>query len=228
MRAGVRSILARLAATAFAFALLAPLAVRAELESNARAEAPLRALEYTVNERVDGRHGAGTVALTITRVTAERGFTVQIREDRGTGEPSDIRADVDRTGTISTRSGETLTREAQTILYFLALGSQNLTGMDKGDEWHAEGALPDGHQQTRYTVLRSLSDGRIDLGITRAITLDSGETSSWRGTLVYDYKAIMPVSIALSGRIRSHLDDSLKTSDIAVEMKLRSDSFRKP
>jgi len=37
----------------------------------------------------------------------------------------------------------------------------------------------------------------------------------------------MPVSISLNGRLRSHTEDVLRTSDVTFEMQLKSDTFQK-
>jgi len=165
--------------------LIAALAFGPLSAAPARASAPLRALEYAVSERVDGHRVAGTVAVAITSINDDRGFAVNVREAIGDEETA-VEANVDRHGAITMRRGDRVTREEQAVLYFLALGSENLTGMDKGDEWRADGAVPEGRQETHYTVLRSLSNGRIDLGITRAIWMNNGDTSSWRGRVFYD------------------------------------------
>jgi hypothetical protein len=199
---------------------------RADVSYPLRSDHALRALQYSVSERIDGQRIGATVSVEITNMMSDRGFGVDIREERD-GDSTDAHVTVDQYGSIATRRGEWLTREEQAVLYFLSLSSQNLTGMDKGDEWKANGTVPSGHHETRYTVLRTLSGGRIDLGVTRSIWMDNGETSSWRGAVVYDYQAIMPVSISLNGRVRLHANDSLRTSDVAIQMQLRSDSFQK-
>jgi len=212
---------------AMAIGPLVALPAGAEVSVPSHASAALRSLQYAVTERVDGRRVGGTVAVAITSINDDRGFGVDVREEMGDEDAVRVHANVDRYGAIFVRRGESLTREEQAVLYFLALSSQNLTGMDKGDEWRANGTVPDGHHETRYTVLRSLSDGRIDLGVTRSIWLSNGETSSWRGTVVYDYQAIMPVSISLSGRVRSRSEEALRTSDVTLRMQLQSDTFQK-
>jgi hypothetical protein len=212
---------------AIACALLCTQGANAEVTIPSRSDHALRALEYTVTERVDGHRIGATVSVAITNMTADRGFGVDVREEVANGDTADTHVNVDRYGSITARRGEPLTREEQAVLYFLSLSSQNLTGMDKGDAWKANGTVPDGHHETHYTVLRSLSNGRIDLAVTRSIWLDSGETSSWRGAVVYDYQAIMPVSISLNGRIRSRGEAALHTSDVAIEMRLRADTFQK-
>jgi mRNA-degrading endonuclease toxin of MazEF toxin-antitoxin module len=199
---------------------------RAEVSYPVRSDHALRALQYVVSERIDGQRIGATVSVEITNMTADRGFGVDIREERDGGS-SDAHVIVDQFGSIATPRGEWLTREEQAVLYFLSLSSQNLTGMDRGDAWKADGTLPNGHHETRYTVLRTLSGGRINLGVTRSIWMDNGETSSWRGDIVYDYQAIMPVSISLNGRVRLRGDDAVRTSDVVIQMQLRSDSFQK-
>jgi len=57
--------------------------------------------------------------------------------------------------------------------------------------------------------------------------MSNGDTSSWRGRVVYDYQAIMPVSISLNGRLRSHTEDVLRISDVTFEMQLKSGTFQK-
>jgi hypothetical protein len=38
----------------------------------------------------------------------------------------------------------TLSLEAKLLVYFFALGAQNMTGLGRGDEWAADGATGDG------------------------------------------------------------------------------------
>lgn len=189
----------------------------------AAADASLRHLEYRVTVAVDGMREARTVRADILRVTDDRGMTVEVDESMPGDERREF-VDLDRYGSVIEHGAPALTREESVMLYFLSLSAQNLTGMSRGDEWKAGGDVPGGRQETRYIVLRSDDDGRIDLSVSRTIAL-TRETSSWRGIVQFDYKTIVPRKISLSGRVRTRDTERLRVSDIKLTVLLTADSF---
>jgi hypothetical protein len=197
----------RLAALILASVLsAAPLAAAA-------AEAPLRHVEYTVVTQVDGRSARSRLLLDLVGTTADRGVQLEIAQpDQG----GPVRVDVDKRGVATVANDVTLTREAALLVYFFALGAQNMTGLDPGDEWG-------GSDGTRFRVVRKPAEGRLDIAFTRAVE-GLGERADYRGRLVYDAFKVVPLSFDARGDVRNGDDAAAPARQIRVALTLTKDS----
>jgi hypothetical protein len=64
-----------------------------------------------------------------------------------------------------------------------------------------------------YNVTRNDGRGHVILAVTRAVSYDRGERSSWSGTIEYDANAFVPTAVAFNG-------------SASVRLRLKSDTFR--
>ena len=187
----------------------------------------LRHIEYAVTLAIDGKPLKATVKADITAMTSDGGASVELVEAATDRDASPLRTDIDRFGAISTPASAALSQEEIAVLNFLALESENIAGLEKGNEWSRDTVLPGGHESTKYSVVQTDNDRHVQLQVTRTLAFDGGASSSWHGRVDYDAHAIVPTSIVLAGRVREvAADQSLRTHDISLTIKLASDSFK--
>jgi hypothetical protein len=164
--------------------------------SAAAADPSLRHVEYDVTTRVDGRASSTHLALDLVRAASDRSITLDLAESDA-ADP--VRIDVDARGVVRCAHDARLSREAKLLVYFFALGAQNMTGLGRGDEWAADGATGDGAQhRTHFRVVRTPGPGRLDIAYTRTLDL-SDERTDLHGRLVYDSFKVVPVSFDAAG-----------------------------
>ncbi|HTJ26395.1 MAG TPA: hypothetical protein VMA36_09525 [Candidatus Limnocylindria bacterium] len=184
-------------------------------------DAPLRHVEYAVNGEFDGRPLHTRLVLDLVGTTADRGISLDLDEP-GAAEPAHL--DVDRYGAVHVVDGVTLTREEALLVYFFALGAQNLTGMDRGDAWSDTGETGVGAEHlTRFRVVRTPGEGRIEVAFTREIE-DGYEHDGYRGRLLYDTHKVVPVAFDARGEIRETQDGSPRMHAVHLTVSLLQDS----
>jgi hypothetical protein len=177
------------------------------------AVASLRHVEYAVTTQVDGRSTRSRLLLDLVGTTADRGVQLEIAQP-DQGEP--VRVDVDKRGVATVANDVTLTREAALLVYFFALGAQNMTGLDPGDEWG-------GADGTRFRVVRKPAEGRLDIAFTRVVD-GLGERADYRGRLVYDAFKVVPLSFDARGDVRDGDVVAVPARQIRVALTLTKDS----
>ncbi|MEA2688632.1 MAG: hypothetical protein QOD51_1239 [Candidatus Eremiobacteraeota bacterium] len=181
----------------------------------------LRHVEYAVTTQVDGRASASHLVLELVGTTAERGVRLEIAE-ADAAEP--VRVRVDANGTATVEGGAQMSREAKLLVYFFALGAQNMTGLGRGDEWGADGMTGDGAQhRTRFRVVRTPAEGRLDIAFTRKLEL-SDERADYRGRLLYDAFKVVPIAFDASGEVRASEAGAERAHDVRLAVKLLRDS----
>ena len=197
----------RLVALALASAFTAaPLAAPA-------AVVPLRHVEYTVTTQVDGHSTRSRLLLDLVGTTADRGLQLEIVQP-DQGEP--VRVDVDKLGVATVTSDVPLTREAALLVYFFALSAQNMTGLDRGDEWG-------GADGTRFRVVRKPAEGRLDIAFTRAVE-GLGERADYRGRLLYDAFKVVPLSVDARGEVEASAPGGPRSHEVRLALTLVKDS----
>ena len=177
------------------------------------AVASLRHVEYAVTTQMDGRSARSRLVLDLVGTTADRGVQLEIAQP---DQDEPVRVAVDKHGVATVENDVTLTREAALLVYFFALGAQNMTGLDPGDEWGgADGA--------RFRVVRKPAEGRLDIAFTRAVE-GLGERADYRGRLVYDAFKVVPLSLDARGDVRNGDDVATAARQIRVALTLTKDS----
>ena len=184
---------------------------------------PLRHVEYAVRTTVAGQSAASRLLLDLIATTPGGGLTLDLTApDRG----ETVRVDVAGDGAATVRSGGELGRAGAALLYFFALGSQNLTGMGPGDAWSVDGSAGDGAQQvTHFRVVARPVDGWLDVAVVRAVSAADTRVE-YRGRLLYDAFKVVPISFDLSGNVHENEGGLDRTYPIRVAATLVSDSQR--
>jgi hypothetical protein len=197
------------------------LTILAATASTAFADQPLRHVEYAVTTNVDGRASTSRLLLDLVGTTNDRGVALTIAEP-GVADP--VRVDVDARGVATNASRDaTLSLEAKLLVYFFALGAQNMTGLGRGDEWAADGATGDGAQhRTRFRVVRTAGEGRLDIAFTRDLEL-GGEHTGYHGRLLYDAFKVVPLSVDARGEVQASAPGG-PTREVRLALTLVKDS----
>jgi hypothetical protein len=189
--------------------------------SAASAHESLRHVEYAVTTQVDGHATSSRLMLDLVATTADRGVSVEIAESDA-AQP--VRVDVDARGVATIPRDAQLSREARLLVYFFALGAQNMTGLGRGDEWGADGVTGDGaRHQTRFRVVRTTGEGRLDIAFTRKLDL-CAELADYHGRLLYDAFKVVPVSFEASGAVRTAGNADEPQHQIRLAIRLTGDS----
>jgi hypothetical protein len=177
--------------------------------SPARAEIrPLRHMEYLTTAAADGRTAQSRVALDLLDTSADNGVTVDLTQN---GES--IVLDVDKHGTMTSSDLVPMSPEATMLVYFFALGSQNLAGLDSGERWSADG--------TDYHIV-DVRDGRFEIEFARAADRDEG-TTAFHGRLTYDVQKVVPIAFDAQTEVAPD-GDAGPPRVVHVTAKLLSDS----
>lgn len=185
------------------------------------ADQPLRHVEYVVTTSVDGHASTSRLLLDLVGTTNDRGVSLTIVEP---GVAGLVRVDVDKRGIATNASDAALSLEAKLLVYFFALGAQNMTGLGRGDEWAADGATGDGAQhRTRFRVVRTPGEGRLDIAFTRDLEL-GGEHTGYRGRLLYDAFKVVPLSVDAQGEVEAGAPGAPRGHEIRLALTLVKDS----
>jgi hypothetical protein len=185
------------------------------------ADQPLRHVEYAVTTNVDGRASTSRLLLDLVGTTNDRGVSLTIAEP---GVADLVHVDVDARGVATNASDATLSLEAKLLVYFFALGAQNMTGLGRGDEWAADGATGDGaRHRTRFRVVRTPGEGRLDIAFTRDLEL-SGEHTGYHGRLLYDAFKVVPLSVDARGEVQASDPGGPHTHEVRLALTLIKDS----
>lgn len=185
---------------------------------------PLRHLEYRVSFGIDGPPRVGSVQLDLVSTGGDGAVTVDVSEVIHNGDDRIVRVDIDRGGTLRTVLNDTLSSPQHALLAILALESENMHGVDLGDNWTRETGVPGGRASTRFRVTKNDGRGHVALAITCTIEFASGDQTSWRGTANYDTNTFVPTAIVLTG---SSVDDGRRHT-FSLNLRLVEDTFSKP
>jgi hypothetical protein len=146
----------------------------------ARAEIkPLRHMEYVTTAVADGQTARSHVALDLLDTNSDSGVTVGLTQN---GES--VVLDVDKHGTMTSSDIVSMSPEATLLVYFFALGSQNLAGLDSGERWSADG--------TDYHIVNARA-GTFEIEFAHAADPDQGHTA-FHGRLMYDVQKVVPIA----------------------------------
>ena len=181
----------------------------------------LRHVEYAVTTNVDGRASTSRLVLDLVGTTNDRGIALTIAEP-GVADP--VHVDVDARGTATVARDASLSDEAKLLVYFFALGAQNMTGLGRGDAWAADGATGDGAQhRTRFRVVRTPGEGRLDIAFTRDLELSGGHTG-YHGRLLYDAFKVVPLSVDAHSEMQASEPGGTRTHERRLALTLVKDS----
>lgn len=187
----------------------------------ANAAPPLRHVAYAVSSEIDGRASTAQLALDLVATGGEGALTIELSEPDA-AEP--VRVEVDREGVATVAGHAPLSREAALLVYFFALSAQNMTGLEPGDEWRADGDTGDGaRHQTRFRVVRTPAEGRLDIAFTRTLAL-AGEHADYHGKLLYDAFKVVPLGFSAEGEVRATEDGVPRTHAVRLALTLTGDS----
>jgi hypothetical protein len=186
---------------------------------------PLREVEYSVTATSDGLARHARVRLDFQGGDARAAMQVALDEMDGTNEENAPNVTLDHTGVTAIDNSEGLTDEEEAICYFMALESQDMDGLSRGDNWVSRAAVPGGQQTTHFVVTDVTGNGYIAFSVQRSIQRRDGSTANWRGTMTYDAHAIVPTSIALQGEIDPAGQRAPRR--IALAITLASDTFQR-
>ena len=199
-------------------------ALAGSLILGATAAAPaegLRHVDYHVAFGLNGRPANGTIRLDFVSAHGEGAVTVDVADD----EAVPVRARIDRQGHIATVLDQTLSDADLALLAAVALETENLNGVEVGDQWQRTTRIPGGRSTVHYKVTGNDSRGRVNLSVARTTVCDNGETSTWRGTVTYDADSFVPIAVTLTGRVHTLDDPGTRSRAVSVSLKLLHDSF---
>lgn len=199
-------------------------ALAAALFLGAGAAAPaasLRHVDYRLAFGLDGAPTSGMVRLDFVLAHGEGAVTVDLADD----DAAPVRAKIDRSGAIDTIRDQTLSNADLTLLNVIALETENLNGVEVGDQWSRTTRIPGGRATTHYKVTRNDDRGHVSLVVAWTVQCSDGAFSTWRGTVEYDANRFVPTAIAITGRLRALDAPDARSHAVTVSMKLVSDTF---
>jgi len=183
---------------------------------------PLREVQYAVVATADGIPHRTLVRVDFVGGSANSAMRVAVDENDGASEVPQPSVAIEHSGRVAIGDTEGLTDAEEAICYFMALESEDLTGVDRGDTWERSGPVPGGHQTTHFQVTNVGADGYVELALSRHITRHDGSIAVWNGEMIYDAHAVVPTSIALRGRITTADGNE---HDMTLAIKLAADTF---
>jgi len=178
---------------------------------------PLRHLDYRVSLRGEGAPRSGTVHLDLIATRGEGAVVVDVAEEIRDADAGAVRVDINRSGGIATLGAQVLSHSELALLGILALESENMNGVDVGDQWQRRTSIPGGRCSSTFKVTRNDGRGHVGIAVTRTLDFSGSEHSSWRGNVEYDTNAFVPISIAFNGTVRAH--------PVSVNLRLVTDTF---
>lgn len=189
--------------------------------------APLRHLDYAIDVGADGQPHSGQLHVDFIATHGEGAVTVDIAEELRDGDDRTIRADIGRDGAISTVLDATLSDAELVLLGAFSLEAENINGVDVGDAWQRETAIPGGHASTHYSVAKNDGQGHVVLKVTRRLQFANGEQSSWNGNVEYDANSFVPTAVAFNGNVSAGDEDTSHPHHVSLTLKLQNDTFNK-
>jgi hypothetical protein len=170
---------------------------------------------------LDGDPTSGMVRLDFVAAHGGGAVTVDVADD----DAIPVRARIDTGGHIETVLDQMLSDADLALLNTVALESENLNGVEVGDQWMRTTRIPGGRATMQYKVTRNDDRGHVSLAVARTVFTADGDVSTWHGNVDYDANSFVPTSIALSGQVRSADEQDARPHDVSVSMKLVNDSF---
>ena len=185
----------------------------------------MREVEYGVTAVRDGLVSHALVRVDFVAGSAQDQMVVDVDEIDGVGERPAPAVAIDRSGSLRSDADSALSAEEDLICSFMALESENMTGVARGDRWERITQSPGRRNRTRYTVLDA-RQGYVQLSVQRESINANGAATRWNGTLVYDATGVVPTRISLNGLFS---DDGswTGTRNLAMAIELRRDTFQR-
>jgi hypothetical protein len=190
----------------------------------AAAEAPSRHLEYSVVATSGGVARRATVSIDFVSGSAERTMNVNVAEVGSFGEQQAY-VGIEPSGSLRAGAMRSLTSEEDAICSLMAMESEDLAAVSRGDHWEREGPVPGGRHHTRFSVLGVNDDGLVEFAVSRDLLHDDGTVARWRGTMLYDAGAFVPATITLNGNVSGDNDPG-DGRNIALTIRLVHDTFK--
>jgi hypothetical protein len=184
--------------------------------------ASMRHVDYRLAASgLDGEPTSGIVRLDFVSALGGGAVTVDVADD----DAVPVRARIDTSGHIETVLDQMLSDADLALLNTVALESENLNGVEVGDQWMRTTRIPGGRATMQSKVARNDDRGHVSLAVSRTVYTAAGDVSTWRGTVEYDANSFVPTEIALTGRIRAGDEPDARAHEATVNMKLMNDSF---
>ncbi|HEV8021128.1 MAG TPA: hypothetical protein VGP41_07715 [Candidatus Lustribacter sp.] len=165
-----------------------------------------------------------TVSIDFVSGSAERTMNVNVAEVGSFGEQQAY-VGIEPSGSLRAGAMRSLTSEEDAICSLMAMESEDLAAVSRGDHWEREGPVPGGRHHTRFSVLGVNDDGLVEFAVSRDLLHDDGTVARWRGTMLYDAGAFVPATITLNGNVSGDNDPG-DGRNIALTIRLVHDTFK--
>ena len=187
---------------------------------------PLRHLDYRVNLSGEGAPRTGTVHLDMIASRGEGAVVVDVAEEMRDSDASPIRVGINRGGGIATDSDQLLSDSELALVTVMALESENMNGVDVGDQWTRQTGVPGGRCTTAFKVTKNDGQGHIGVAMTRTLHFAGGQQATWHGTVDYDANTFVPTAITFTGVMSSFDDAHAGLHQVSLRLRLLQDSFK--
>ena len=165
-----------------------------------------------------------TVTIDFVGGSAEHTMSVNVDEIGAFGEQRAY-VGIEPSGSLRAGALRSLTSEEDAICSLMAMESEDLAGVSRGDHWEREGPVPGGRHHTRYSVLGVNDDGLVEFAVARDLLRDDGSVARWHGTMLYDAGAFVPATITLNGSVSGDADPA-GGRNVALTIRLVHDTFK--
>ena len=192
----------------------------------AEADGPLREVQYAVVATSGGIARRATITVDYIGGSINRVMNVNVDEAIDDNTERQAAVGIEPTGALRTGDVAQLTAEEETICSLISMGSEDLEGVETGDHWEREGALPGGRHHTRFSVLGLDDAGYVDFAVARDLHHDDGSSAHWRGTMHYDATAAVPAAIVLNGSLSAG-EAVPDARNVAMTIRLVRDTFKR-
>jgi hypothetical protein len=192
----------------------------------AAADGPSRQVQYAIVATSGGIARRATVTVDFIGGSINRVMNVNVDEAIDDNTQRQASVGIEPTGALRSADAAQLTAEEETICSLISMGSEDLEGVETGDHWEREGALPGGRHHTRFSVIGVTDTGYVDFAVARDLRHNDGSSAQWRGTMHYDSTAAVPATIALNGSLIAS-DDPAAGRNVAMTIRLVHDTFKR-
>jgi hypothetical protein len=186
---------------------------------------PLRHLDYRVSLSGDGAARTGTLHLDVIASRGEGAVVVDVMEELRDADASPIRVDINRGGGVATGGDQPLTDSELALVTVMALESENMNGVEVGDQWTRVTGVPRGRCTTTFKVMKNDSAGHIGIALSRTLQFADGQMSSWHGNVEYDANTFVPTAITFTGMVSAFDDAHPGLHQVSLTLRLLQDTF---
>ena len=175
-----------------------------------------------------GATAQGTIDADVIAVDANNALLIRIAENTDNRKAPAVLVGVQDLGQVNSSPADqrNLNEEELALLGMLGRGVVNEHDLAPGSTWKVQNNIPNGTDETTYTVKSMVGDTQANIGFERVMKVTGSQPFdiSTHGTMLYDFKKSIPIAASILQRVHQE-GSNQSTTDLSFEYHLSKDSL---